>query len=130
MKACCVLQKKVPDIIIAHGTGTIANDIIEDTVISALFSNKDHRPYVTGTKWCIGHTLGASGCMDLIAACKILSNQICFGIANSNNLDHSMKANYIIGNSQLKPAYKISSVLVNSLGFGGYHASMMVCMGD
>lgn len=122
-------SNKIPDVVIAHGTGTITNDVIEDTVITSLFP-KEVRPYVTGTKWCIGHTLGPSGCMDLIAACEILSNQLCFGIANSKNVDPSMKANYVIDDKCITQTHKMSNVMVNSLGFGGYHASMIVCSGD
>ena len=121
---------KVPSIVIAHGTGTITNDIIEDTVVSSLFNGNSSKPFVTGTKWCIGHTLGASGCMDLIAACSILSKQLCFSIANTDNIDPIMKANYLVGNELIEPEQHISNILVNSLGFGGYHASMMVCIGD
>jgi len=120
---------KIPDLVLAHGTGTITNDAIEDTVITSLFPNSSEL-YVTGTKWCIGHTLGASGCMDLIAACEILSNQLCFSIANTVTRDNSMKSNYILDGKNIKPTHAISNIMVNSLGFGGYHASMMVCAGD
>jgi hypothetical protein len=41
-----------------------------------------------------------------------------------------MKANYLVGNELIEPEQHISNILVNSLGFGGYHASMMVCIGD
>lgn len=113
-----------PDGIVAHGTGTRFNDLSEDMAFQKFFSEQCTVP-ITGTKWCIGHTLGASGAMDLIAACEILKNQKGFYLGNTPQKDSQLKMTYMTRNLDL-PAQKWNQILVTSLGFGGVHAAMLV----
>lgn len=115
-----------PHLIIAHGTGTFHNDLAEDCAIAAAFGNERQRPPVTNTKWSIGHTLGASGAMDFIAACESMKSQTCFEIANTSEIDPGLKANYLIKNSKHLFPKKINSVIVNSLGFGGITGALEI----
>ena len=63
-----------PDFWVAHGTGTLFNDLAEEKAIR-LFQKEWNMPApVTGVKWSVGHCLGASGALDLIAACAVLKN--------------------------------------------------------
>ena len=102
---------------IASATGTILNDAAEDEVYYELFGT---RIPVTGTKWCIGHTLGTSGAMDIIAACEVLKNQKAFGLATTEDLDPNFKSQYLIKIKTFPNSFK--NILVSSLGFGGLHA--------
>ena len=74
------------DLVIAHGTGTPINDACEDRVFTELF-RAGAAPAVTATKGSIGHTLGASGAMDVIAACEALRRQRAFAITGARRID-------------------------------------------
>jgi 3-oxoacyl-[acyl-carrier-protein] synthase-1 len=117
------LGANTPDLIVAHGTGTVANDEVEDHVFHRLFENK--KIPVTSTKWSVGHTLGVSGAIDLIAACEILKKQMTFKIANTFLIDPKFKNTYLHRDQELTP-FKIRSIMVSSLGFGGVHGSFLL----
>ncbi len=126
------LQKITPgkevipaDVIIAHGTGTVFNDLTEDLAFAKYFENQAAAP-VIGTKWCIGHTLGASGLIDLIAASEIIKRQKIFSLATTKTLDAKLKMTYLTSVTELNdfPNQKITSILTTSLGFGGVHAAL------
>ncbi|HEX4923465.1 MAG TPA: beta-ketoacyl synthase N-terminal-like domain-containing protein [Bdellovibrionales bacterium] len=118
-RACLSLGAVRPDLILAHGTATIANDETEDRVFSLLYDAP-----ITSTKWSIGHTLGASGAMDLIAACEILRNRKVFQLANTEQIDPAFSSKYLIGPGARDFAGR--RVLVSSLGFGGIHGVAML----
>jgi hypothetical protein len=111
-----------PDAVIAHGTGTQFNDRAEDQALDVFFNGKT--PLISNTKWSIGHTLGASGSIDLIAAAQALKSQKLFSIATHSNLDSKLRSNYFLKS----PAQSMSlkQILITSLGFGGVHASLLV----
>lgn len=110
-----------PDLIIAHGTGTALNDPAEDAVFAKAFASS--RPWITGSKGAIGHTLGASGAVDFILACEALCREAVFPLVNTQTVDPQFHGRYVI-NGPLDMSLK--SVLVSSLGFGGIHAAAMV----
>ncbi len=105
--------------IIAHGTATPFNDRTEDKVFSSRFPNVP----ITAAKWCVGHTLGASGLMDTIAALGVLKFQRIFAMARTEEIDPDFKAFYIRGGSL---AMEVDRVLVTSLGFGGMQAALVI----
>lgn len=109
-----------PDVLLAHGTGTEINDATEDLAFSRLFP--EGTPPVTGSKWCIGHTLGASAAIDVILACEMICRQEVFGLATTKEIDPSFKGNYL-RESRRGPVRKVQ---ISSLGFGGAHAMAMV----
>ena len=120
-------REQTPDLIIAHGTGTMTNDKIEDHVLSDFFGDKI---LVTGTKWSIGHTLGASVSMDIIAACEAIRKNCAFALGNTEKIDETFKCSYILKN-QIPIIKKISSneisqVLITSLGFGGVNGAVLL----
>jgi 3-oxoacyl-[acyl-carrier-protein] synthase-1 len=116
------LREKKIDAIVVHGTGTRENDRVEDLVLSSTFTTD--RPPTMGTKWSIGHTLGASGAMDFIAACEMMRHQRPFRLANTQAVDPTFKHAYLTAGSPL-PAGAIKTVLVHSLGFGGIHGGLI-----
>lgn len=109
-----------PELIIAHGTGTSVNDECEDSVFGALFGD---RPPISATKGSIGHCLGASGAMDLIAACEAIRRRELFPITGTSEADPAFRGRYQVGKPADSPP---RSVLVTSLGFGGIHAAARV----
>lgn len=123
LQAACraVAVHASPDAIIAHATGTIENDRLEDRVYSQLYPGVP----VTATKWSIGHTLGASGAVDIIAACESLRRQTLFRIANTKTIDPSLCGTYLHGSAAAE-ARVLNRILVGSAGFGGMHGAALV----
>jgi 3-oxoacyl-[acyl-carrier-protein] synthase I len=112
-----------PHILIAHGTGTVINDETEDLAFSSLFSDGE-LPFITGTKWCVGHTLAASGAIDLIAAAEALRAQKIFKLETTDVADPRFRGRYLVKNSI--PPVRFSRLMISSLGFGGMHASAVL----
>ncbi len=115
-------EKKSVDAVISHGTATQANDRAEDRAFSAQLPD---RPWVTGTKWCVGHTLGASGLVDLIAAAEWLKSGTPFSIGTCREPDPEFKSRVLTPAvlAGLTPQVW-NSLLISSLGFGGVHAAL------
>lgn len=114
-----------PDLVIAHGTGTRFNDQAEDSALHRFLPALGLAAVpITGLKWCVGHTLGASGAVDLIAGCEVLRRQKAFALANTAERDPALQMNYLT--AQAAGPTSIRQVLINSLGFGGVHASLLL----
>jgi hypothetical protein len=122
-----------PDFVVAHGTGTRFNDTAEDFGLAKYFYEYGLKQVpITGAKWSLGHTLGCSGLVDLIAASEVLKKQKLFSIATAEENDPHFKLNsYILKNSNIEKSIQGSSselkeAIINSLGFGGVHASCWI----
>jgi 3-oxoacyl-(acyl-carrier-protein) synthase len=99
-----------PDVILMHAPGTLLGDTAEWEAVKKVFDSKI--PYVTSQKWKTGHTLGASGLLNLQCAAMILKYQQIPVIPYS-----------ILKNTT--PA-SIRHILINTMGFGGNTVSIMV----
>lgn len=130
------LNLNPPELVIAHGTSTQANDVTEDRVFTALFAETPKKPVITGTKWSVGHTLGAAGLLDVIAAVEVLKTQKAFPIFTTAEVDSTFQNQYLVQNtaqkfalnpeSAFQRATTINRIMVTSLGFGGVHAAALV----
>jgi 3-oxoacyl-[acyl-carrier-protein] synthase-1 len=102
-----------------HGTGTRANDAMEDRAIARLFG--DAVP-CSSTKGWTGHTLGASGALEAaVAAICVVDGLVpgCLGVARP---DPSFTAAIAVENR----AAPIDHVLSNSFGFGGSNCALVI----
>jgi 3-oxoacyl-(acyl-carrier-protein) synthase len=115
----------VPELIIAHGTGTMLNDSTEDRAFDRLYGAVQVKPAITASKWSIGHCLGASGAVDVILGCEALKRQDWFSIANTETIDTQLTGRYLTKGSA-GPDKSLERVLVTSLGFGGIHAAVFL----
>lgn len=112
-----------PDFAIAHGTATFLNDQTEDFVLNEAQKIFKKPFFITGTKWSIGHTLGASGCIDLIAALLCLKHQKVFALPGEGPQSGFLAKNYVFG--AVKEG-SFQTALVTSLGFGGTNGALLV----
>lgn len=113
-----------------HGTGTPLNDAMETRAFRALFSEPAMPVRCSATKRLTGHTLGASGAIEL-ALCWLLLQ----ADHNRQGLIPPMRGDYALDET-LQPlplvwqtAHVLSSptVLSNSFAFGG--SNVAVCIG-
>ncbi|RLA08004.1 MAG: beta-ketoacyl-[acyl-carrier-protein] synthase II [Gammaproteobacteria bacterium] len=107
------------DYINLHGTATAINDKTEDLAIKNIFSNDT---MASSTKGGSGHTLAASGIVELIICMLSIQNNMAFGTMNTTKIDKELSANIILKNT---PA-AINTTLSNSFGFGGNNCCLIL----
>ena len=113
------------DYINAHGTSTELNDIAESTAIKSIFGEYAYKVPISSTKSCLGHMLGATAAVELIAAVKTINHSIIPPTINLENQDErcDLKMDYV----PLKAREaKVDVALSNSFGFGGHNACLVV----
>jgi 3-oxoacyl-[acyl-carrier-protein] synthase-1 len=111
------------DYINLHGTGTIANDIMETNAIYKVFSNKVP---VSSTKPLTGHCLGAAAGIETALCCKLLDNfkGELYPHIYDNEYDTSLPMVNIVRKNQKYS--KCDICMCNSFGFGGANAIMVL----
>ncbi len=119
------LQPEKVDYINAHGTGTILNDVAESAAIRAVFDDHAYKLAVSSTKSCLGHSLGATGAIELIVCVKVINNSLIPPTINLENQDPQCdpKINFVPLKAQER---KVRVAISNSLGFGGHNACLAV----
>lgn len=126
LQSCIKALQKLnltPDFAIAHGTATQLNDQTEDFVLNEAQKMFDKKFPITGTKWSVGHTLGASGCIDVIAALLCLRHQSVFALPGVEQQSGFLAKNYVFQKPQTGD---FKTALVTSLGFGGTNGALIV----
>ncbi len=111
------IATKELDYINAHGTGTLANDEMECSIIKRIFGD---RPVVNSTKSLVGHTIGASGALEAQVAALSIRDQCTHG--NVNLVDPISDIRLI----KSKQYLEISSVLTHSFAFGGHNCALIL----
>ena len=111
------------DYINAHGTGTPLGDVAESTAIKQVFRESAHKLVVSSTKSAVGHSLGASGGVELIAAVRALQNGV---IPPTINLDQPGEGCDLDYCPRTARDRKLKVAMSNSFGFGGHNACILV----
>ena len=107
----------------AHGTATELNDRSECAAIVSVFGKRHDKLPVTSTKSVLGHTLGASGAIELAICVRSLQQQ--FAPPTANHIGEDPECAIDCVPNQGRNA-EISSILSNSFAFGGLNASLVV----
>ncbi len=103
-----------------HGTGTKYNDLIETRAIKAVFGERAKELVLTANKSMIGHTMGAAGSHESIAAIKSLETGIVPPTVGITTPDPDCDLDYCPGQAR---ELEMATVLKNSYGIGGTNAS-------
>ncbi len=109
----------------AHGTGTQLNDIAESNAIKSVFSQRAYEIPVSSTKSCLGHLLGASGALELLICCKVITESRIPPTINLENQDEQCdpKMDYVPFEAR---EADVKIAVSNSLGFGGHNSCLVV----
>jgi len=107
------------DYINAHATGTIQGDKEEAAAIKEIFGKTVP---VSSLKGHIGHTLGASGAIELVAALNMMDRGIIYPTFNLDEVAPDCEGiDHVI-----KPIEKkINTILKNCFAFGGINAALV-----
>lgn len=113
------LSPRDVDYVSAHATGTPQGDREEAAALRELFG--DAVP-VSSLKGHLGHTLGASGAIELIASLKMMEHGTIYPTLNLENVDPECGGVQHV----MKPERKeLSVVLKNCFAFGGINATLV-----
>ena len=103
-----------------HGTGTRANDAMEDRAVHHLFG--DAVP-CSSTKGWTGHTLGASGAVEAVIAAICVEDGLVPGCLDVEAPDREFRSQVAAGSNR---AATLRRVLSNSFGFGGSNCALVL----
>src|SRR5437667_9000827 len=106
--------------IVAHGNGTRASDASEAVALRDVFGADP--PPVTAFTWAFGHTIAASGVLDLVLARIALRQNRVPGIATLNSIDPGV-APLPASSTAQQPRSDIGHVLCR--GFGGMNVALL-----
>lgn len=101
------------DYVNAHGTGTLANDETEVSVLEGLFG---HKPLVNSTKSLLGHTMGASGAIEAAVTALSMRDQ-------TTHINRNLETP--IGNLNFvrkRKSHSLCAAVSQSFAFGGHNA--------
>ncbi|MFQ5503032.1 MAG: beta-ketoacyl-[acyl-carrier-protein] synthase family protein, partial [Phycisphaerae bacterium] len=111
------------DYVNAHGTGTPLGDVAETAALKTVFGDHARQLRISSTKSAIGHLLGASGGVELVATIMALQNGVIPPTLNLENPDAQCDLNY----TPLVPQdARVNIAVSNSFGFGGHNACIVV----
>ena len=117
--AIAAVDSNSVDAVILHGTGTAYNDAMEALAMRTIFT---HRPYLTAAKGFLGHTLGASGVIELALAAWMLHRQVVPAITGLEDPQWP-ELNFI---RKAAVATDLKRILKTASGFGGLNAALAV----
>ena len=111
------------DYINAHGTSTPLGDKAETLAIKDVFGESAKTVSISSTKSQLGHSLGASGGIELILMLKAMQNRVVPPTINLNTPDPDCDLDYTPNQPRERVLNKTMS---NSFGFGGHNACVVV----
>jgi 3-oxoacyl-[acyl-carrier-protein] synthase II len=113
------------DYVNAHGTGTELNDLAESAAIRSVFKNHAPKLSISSTKSMLGHMLGATAAVELIACIMIMNKGIIPPTINLDNPDERCGADLDFVPLKAKER-DVRIAISNSLGFGGHNSCLIV----
>ena len=107
----------------AHGTSTGLGDLAETKAMKKVFGPHARKLMVSSTKSQLGHLLGASGGVEMVACALAIRDGILPPTINLDNPDEGCDLDYIPNTAR---EVKVDHILSNSFGFGGHNASLLI----
>ena len=119
------VEPETVDYVNAHGTSTPYNDVIETRALKLAFGDHAKSLCVSSTKSMVGHLLGASSAVELVATALSIHEGCVHPTRNLENPDPECDLDYVPHEGR---QLAIRNALSNSLGFGGHNVS--ICIGQ
>jgi 3-oxoacyl-[acyl-carrier-protein] synthase II len=107
----------------AHGTSTELGDEAETKAIKQVFGDHARRLAISSTKSMIGHLLGASGGVELIATVLTIKHGVIHPTINYQTADPGCDLDYVPNAAR---ETRVRRAISNSFGFGGHNCCLVV----
>jgi 3-oxoacyl-[acyl-carrier-protein] synthase II len=107
----------------SHGTSTPLGDEAETKAIKQVFGAHARRLAVNSTKSMIGHTLGASGGIELLVCALSIKQGLLHPTINYQTPDPACDLDYIPNRPR---ETRVRRAISNSFGFGGHNCCVVV----
>lgn len=121
LKAAGITPEDV-DHINMHGTSTPLGDVAETNSIKKVFGDHAYKMHLNSTKSMTGHTLGAAGAIESVAALLAIYHGTIPPTINIDNQDPECDLNYTAN----KPVVKdVRYAMNNAFGFGGHNSALV-----
>lgn len=117
------LNPEQMDYINAHGTSTPLGDKAETQAVKNVFGEHARKVSISSTKSQLGHSLGASGGIELVISVKAVTDSVAPPTINLQTPDPDCDLDYTPNEPKER---NIQVAMSNSFGFGGHNASVII----
>ena len=117
------LDTEAIDYINAHGTSTPLGDAAETAAVKRVFGPHAKRLALSSTKSQLGHTLGASGGIELVVCALTIDRGVIAPTINLDTPDPDCDLDYT---PKVAREARIRVTMSNNFGFGGHNASLIL----
>jgi 3-oxoacyl-[acyl-carrier-protein] synthase II len=107
----------------AHGTSTPLGDKAETVAVKRVFGDHARRLAISSTKSQLGHTLGASGGIELVVCALTINRGVIAPTINLETPDPDCDLDYT---PNVAREATVDVAMSNSFGFGGHNASLVL----
>jgi 3-oxoacyl-[acyl-carrier-protein] synthase II len=107
----------------AHGTSTPLGDEAETHAIKTVFGSHARKLAISSTKSMLGHLLGASGGVELIATALSIRHAVIHPTINYETPDPGCDLDYVPNTAR---ETRVRRAISNSFGFGGHNCCLVV----
>ncbi len=116
------------DYINAHGTSTPLGDAAEVAAVKAVFgahalASSKGRLLMSSTKSMLGHCLGASGGVEMIACVNAIRQQVAPPTINLDKPDEGFDMDFVAHTAR---DHRIRYAMNNTFGFGGHNVTLII----
>jgi 3-oxoacyl-[acyl-carrier-protein] synthase II len=107
----------------AHGTSTELGDAAETQAVKTLFGEHAKKLAISSTKSMLGHLLGASGGVELIATALTIKHGVIHPTINYVTPDPACDLDYVPNHAREQ---RVRRAISNSFGFGGHNCCVVL----
>ncbi len=107
----------------AHGTSTVLGDLAETKALKSVFGEHARRLMISSTKSFLGHSLGASGGIEMVALAKSFEHKTIHSTLNLENPSEGCDLDYVPGDPR---ELDLKVAISNSFGFGGHNVCLVL----
>ncbi len=112
----------------AHGTATLAGDVVETNAVKQVFGDHAKRLAVSSTKSMHGHVMGATGAVEMLASVVALNGNFLPPTINLTEADPECDLDYVPNTA--RQGVLLRHVMTNSFAFGGSNACLIASKWD
>jgi 3-oxoacyl-[acyl-carrier-protein] synthase II len=106
----------------AHGTSTQLGDLAETKAIKTVFGPHAKKLAISSTKSMVGHLLGASGAVEMIATILAIQRGVIHPTINYQTPDPDCDLDYVPNTAR---ETRVRLAISNSFGFGGHNCCLV-----